>query len=94
MMSLIVSSASSGSSGPKPTMSSTSVDGQLLLLARGHRELLLGDDLADQLGDLALQLLARQLGGGARVDALEQAHLDAPEHRLGGGGALLVGGLD
>jgi hypothetical protein len=80
---------------PEPDHVVDQGDGQLLLLATGHRQLLFGDDLRDQLGDLALQLLARQLGGGAGVDALEQSHLDAQEHRLGLRSALFVGaGVD
>ena len=53
-MSVIVSSRSSGSSGPRPTMSSTIVAPSISCSRPRQGQALLGDDLGDQLEDLAV----------------------------------------
>src|SRR3546814_18654135 len=60
-----------------------------LLLRRVQVQLLVEDDLADDLADLAGEVVARQLGGGGDVEALHDQRMPA---RLGGGPHAAVGG--
>src|SRR3546814_19262225 len=61
----------------------------LLLLRRVQVQLLVEDDLADDLADLAGEVVARQLGGGGDVEALHDQRMHA---RLGGGHNAGMGG--
>ena len=76
MMSVIVSSRSSGSSGPEADHVVDDGGAEHLLLAAVQAQALLGHDLADQLEDLAIELVARQLGRRRGVDPVVERRLD------------------
>ena len=76
MMSVTVSSASSGSSGPSPSMSAISDLDQFALLGEIQLDLGLGKQFLDPAGQLRLEGGARHLGRGGDVHVFEDERLD------------------
>ena len=69
-----MSSSSSGSSGPRPSMSCDQFAGELALLAAVELDAPLVGDLGDQPLDVALQPLRRGIGERRRIEPRQAGH--------------------